>query len=91
MKCYADDCTKDAHATGLCMAHYQRLRRNGTLEAKKTLLELDPTGRVCNKCDEHKPWTEFYKVRNGYFAQCKTCYKAYQKVQRDARRGQEGA
>lgn len=91
MNCSATNCTKDAFATGLCGTHYQRKRRTGSLEPKKTLVEQDPTGRVCKNCDEHKPWTEFYKVRNGYFAQCKECYKAYQQARRDARRGQEGA
>lgn len=91
MNCNAEGCIKEAFSKGLCGTHYQRMRRNGTLEVKKTLVEIDPHGRECNECGEYKPWDEYYKVRNGYFAQCKVCYKAYQKGRRDARRGQEGA
>lgn len=91
MNCKAENCTNEAHATGLCMTHYQRLRRTGSLETKKTLAQLDPNGRECKACGEYKPWDEYYRVKNGFFAQCKPCYKAYQKGRRDARRGQEGA
>jgi hypothetical protein len=92
MNCNAEGCIKEAFAKGLCGTHYQRMRRNGTLVIQGTLQERSPEGRVCNgPCKEFKPWSEYYKVRNGHFAQCKPCYRAYQKARRDARRGQEGA
>jgi hypothetical protein len=91
MNCNAEGCAKEAFAKGLCGTHYQRMRRKGTLEVRKTLMEIDPHGRDCKECGTYKSWDEFYKVRGKYFAQCKTCYKAYQKRLRDARRCQEGA
>lgn len=91
MTCIVEDCEKEQIATGLCGVHYQRKRRTGSLETKKTLVETDPNGRECSNCQEYKPWSEYYKVRNGFFSQCKPCYKAYQKDRRAARRGQEGA
>jgi hypothetical protein len=80
MICTVDKCEKEVQATGLCVTHYQRMRRNGHLEARKILIEQDPTGRVCTKCDEHKPWTEFYRRKNGYFSECKDCFKESRRV-----------
>lgn len=74
MICTVDKCEKEVQATGLCTTHYQRMRRNGHLETR-SVVEYDPTGRACSKCDEHKPWTEFYKRKTGYFAECKDCFK----------------
>ena len=37
-------------------------------------------GKVCNKCKEHKPLSEFYKTnarKDGFEYQCKSCKKKY--------------
>lgn len=50
---------------------------------------VSKTGRNCSKCDEYKPWSDYYRLKhgiNGYASQCKICMntscKVYQKKNR---------
>jgi len=46
-------------------------------------------GRICTKCDQEKPWSEFYRKSNGFngrTSECRSCRRAYDETRRDARR-----
>lgn len=74
-------CSKSTRAKGLCGAHYERMRRDGTLEYVKGPLDRsgdDAENKLCSKCIERKPRTEFFRSsRNldGSREWCKSCMK----------------
>lgn len=73
-KCTLEGCEKSLLCKGLCRAHYDMQRKGRTL---KPLSERRPykraicteTGKVCSKCNKHKPYDEFYAKLNA----CKEC------------------
>jgi hypothetical protein len=79
--CAFDGCTKKGNRRGLCPGHYRQQRLGQELRPLriKRHLHKDKDGRVCTKCDEYKPWSEFYwhKSNSGHYACCKECAKKY--------------
>ena len=48
-----------------------------------TAKSAKPKGKTCSKCKETKPFSEFTKAqqnKDGYYGQCKACWKAYGKA-----------
>lgn len=41
-KCSVDDCTKPNYAKEMCRVHYERIRRNGTINRKTNISVLEP-------------------------------------------------
>lgn len=57
--CRAPDCEKQASTAGLCSAHYQRLRKRGTLDKiGRTHLRVAPADRFWSKVDKNGPIPE---------------------------------
>jgi transcription elongation factor Elf1 len=78
MKCNAPGCDQDSRASGLCHAHYFRLRRHGSFDKPKTRRErlLEGGKSYCPKCKEEKLVSEFNVDTHtawGTSIYCKVC------------------
>lgn len=67
-KCNIDDCTRTHYARGMCRAHYNRWRANGSTEARPYVRQLraECAGPLCDReaiskglCGSH-----YYQMRN---------------------------
>lgn len=82
-RCSHPGCDRPYLQAGYCNTHYQQkwLRGYTTDIRVYRQTRVDDNGRECTKCDEYKPWTEFYDKpdggANGKQSQCKDCWIAY--------------
>lgn len=85
--CVIDGCSNwgQYKATRYCQTHQSRLKKHGdphvTMKGKAHAVQHTEDGlRICKKCAEPKPLTEFHKDSgnpDGYRAQCKPCRNGY--------------
>jgi hypothetical protein len=85
LKCYANDCEKEAKVKGLCIIHYNRMWRHGSYEVSKTKREalIEKGLSYCPKCNETKPLSEFNKDIHTAFKiaiYCKKCSGTKSKI-----------
>lgn len=91
MKCKFEGCERTPRAKGYCTGHYQQYLAGLTMKPLKPnrRLHIDEEGRVCTRCDEYKPWSEFYRIKHdtfdGYRSKCKVCHREEEKKNRLAR------
>lgn len=80
-KCLVDGCLRDVHALGLCVLHYGRKWRYGTVSLTRGLkcdsvLLLEKGLGFCSKCKKEKEVSEFNKDKHtitGYARYCRKC------------------
>lgn len=99
--CSVDDCARPHAAKGFCQKHWNRWRIHGdplvTMARKAHAVQHTSDGlRICKKCQEPKPLTDFHKDKgnpDGYRAQCKPCRNGYMSgyylANQDARKAYE--
>lgn len=80
-ECKFEGCTNKKAVRGYCRGHYAQLSRGKELKPLRNYnmdSHVDESGRVCTKCNSHKPWDEFYPLKvgiNGRAPKCKECTK----------------
>lgn len=90
--CQEEGCEGRRLAKGLCHKHYERLRRNGSLDYVKAPVDRSgdtDSNKLCSACDELLPRDDFWVYSNatavgdGLRSRCKSCEYAAARRTRD--------